>query len=99
MTVTGDRGPRGEPPAGGKDAPIAARFVRQGRRGARITYVLIVSLALVVLALLALWAAQLGPHAHRVGRTTRADAAQFHQGAPMAKATPAQSPEGGGDAQ
>ena len=94
MAVTGDRGPRGEPPAGRGDAPIDAQSVRQGRRGARITYVMVASLALVIVALLILWAVQLGPHAARVGGAAQADASQFHQGTPMAKATPAQSPGG-----
>jgi hypothetical protein len=94
MAGTGDRGPRGEGSAGRRNAPIEAQSVRQGRRGTRVTYVMAASLALVILALLALWAAVLGPHAGRVGRTTGADADQFHQGVPTAKAAPARSPAG-----
>jgi hypothetical protein len=94
MSVTGNRGPRGEEAAGRNGAPIEADRARQGRRNARMTYVMIASLALVVLAFLALWATQLGPHAARVGRTSQADAARFHEGSPMAKSTPAQSPAG-----
>ncbi len=67
---------------------IEARFVRQGRRGTRMIWVMTTSLALVALLMLALWAVQLGPNAGQAGRLVRADAraraAQVPAGQPAA---------------
>jgi len=92
MTLAGDGGPRNEAPDRKVVPPLEAYLVRQGRRTTRLMWVMTVSLLVVVLALVAVWAVQLGPRGGRVGRTTRADATQFHEGAPTAKQTPAQSP-------
>jgi hypothetical protein len=95
MTIAGDDGPRNKAQDRRTVPPLEAHLVRQGRRTTRLMWVMSVSLLVVVLALAAVWATQLGPGGARVGRTTRADATQFHEGSPAAKQTPAQSPEGG----
>ena len=41
--------------------PVEAQYVRQGRRGTHVVAILVVSLALVVLAFLAVWALHWGP--------------------------------------
>jgi hypothetical protein len=96
MTIAGKGGSGG---GATNRPPLEAHLVRQGRRTTRLMWVMTVSLLVVVLALVAIWAAQLGPGGSRVGRTTRAEATQFHQGTPTAKQTPAQSPEGGSNLQ
>lgn len=80
MSITGDRRARDE---GGRR--ITARQARQGGRGSRIMWLLIVSLALIVLVFAGLWTVQLGPHARHVGRTTAADVRQFQQAPTPAK--------------
>lgn len=95
MTIAGDGGPGDEARRVKEARPLEAHLVRQGRRTTRLMWVMTVSLVVVVLALVGIWAAQLGPGGARVGRTTRSDATQFREGVPTAKQTPAQSPEGG----
>jgi hypothetical protein len=95
MTFAGDGGPRNEVPDRKAITPLEAHLARQGRRTTRLMWMMTASLLLAALVLLAVWAAQLGPRGGRVERTTRADATQFHEGAPAAKQTPAQSPKGG----
>lgn len=97
MTITGDGGPRNKSPDVKEARPLEAHLVRQGRRTTRLMWVMTVSLVVVVLALIAIWAAQLGPGGARAGRTTHADATRFHEGVPTAKQTPAQSPGGSND--
>lgn len=99
MTIAGDGGPRDHAQDKRTVPPLEAHLVRQGRRTTRLMWMMTVSLVVVVLALVAVWAAQLGPGGARVGRTTRADATRFHEGTPAAKQTPAQSPEGGSSLQ
>jgi hypothetical protein len=95
MTIAGDGGPRNE--AEGRKAvpPLEAYLARQGRRTTRLMWVMTVCLLMAALALLAVWAARLGPQGGRAGAPTRIDAAQVHPGAPAANLTPAPSPKGG----
>ena len=95
MTIAGDGGPRNEAQDRKTIPPLEAYLARQGRRTTRLMWVMIALLA-VVLALVAVWAAHLGPRGARMGHTTRADATRVHAGAPAAKPTPAQPPAGGG---
>ena len=95
MTLAGDGGPRHQAPERKVLTPLEAHLARQGRRTTRLMWVMTASLLLAALALLAVWAAQLGPRSGGVGRTTRADATRFHQGAPTAKPAAAPSPKAG----
>ncbi len=83
MSVTGDPGRRDHPVGG-----IEARFVRQGGRGGRFIWLMAVSMTLVALVFLGLWAVQLGPRAHHLGRTTVADAEHFTSAPSAARAAP-----------
>jgi H+/Cl- antiporter ClcA len=80
----------------GEGGAIEARFVRQGRRNTRLVWVMAVSLGLIVLILLGLWAGQLGPKVHHMGRITHADARLFNGGPPPVQQTPASPPSAGG---
>jgi hypothetical protein len=84
MSVSGEGGPRD--PAG---RGIEARFVRQGRRGSRMVWVMSVSLGLVVVLLAAIWAAQQRPGANPPGRIDQAEARLGPQSVPGTKPAPA----------
>ena len=72
--------------------PLEAYLVRQGRRTTRLMWVMTLALLMAVLALVAVWAAQLGSRGARMEGATRADASRVHEGASTSKQTPAQSP-------
>lgn len=92
MTLAGD----GEPPerAASPEIALEARLVRQGRRSLRILWVMTVSLALAVLALFGLFAAELAG-AHRTSRVAAADARPVNGGVPTARSAMAQTPGAG----
>jgi hypothetical protein len=82
MNVAGDGGRRDRQPG------IEARFARQGGRGGRMIWAMAVSLTLVALAFLGLWAVQLGPSVHHKGRVTVAQAELFKGGLSPRKVEP-----------
>jgi hypothetical protein len=77
--------------------PLEAYLARQGRRTTRLMWVMTLSLLVAVLALVAVWAAQLGSGGARTPGATRADASRGHEGAPTAKQIPARPAAGGRD--
>ena len=66
--------------------PVEAQYVRQGRRGTHVIWILAASLALVVVALLAVWGLHMGPFAATEDspRAQAAEASDFN--------TPADAP-------
>lgn len=59
--------------------PVEAQYVRQGRRGTHVVWILVTSLALVVVALMAVWGLHMGPFAATEDspRAEAAEAADF----------------------
>ncbi len=71
--------------------PVEAQYVRQGRRGTHVMWILVTSLALVVIGFMAVWGLHMGPFAATEDspRTQAADAADFNTPAdPVVRQTP-----------
>jgi hypothetical protein len=86
--------------------PVEAQYVRQGRRGTHVLWVLLASLALVVVGFLAVWGLHMGPFAsaERNAEPLPSEAAKFdapsepaimQAPAPDEGAVPAAAPSGG----
>ena len=75
-----------------EDRPVEAQYVRQGRRGTHVVWILVTSLALVVVALMAVWGMHMRPFAATEDspRAQAAEAADFNAPAdPVVRQTPA----------
>jgi hypothetical protein len=87
-----DQGPHSQAASAVNEGrPVEAQYARQGRRGTRILWVLLVGVALAAIALFGSWfmkADELQGANVNAGREP-ADAAAFHQDEPSAKQTDA----------
>lgn len=77
--------------------PIEAQYVRQGRRGTHVLWIMLISLALVAVAFLAVWGLHMGPFASadRNAAALPSEAAKFDAPSePGVKQAPAPAPAG-----
>ena len=71
--------------------PVEAQYVRQGRRGTHVMWILVTSLVLVLVGLLAVWGFHMGPFAgtEDSARAQAAEAAEFDTPEAVVRQTPA----------